>query len=212
VWLGASLFPHSDPEAMEETLNRLDGLLLAGGADVDPREAAYFLPDGGTLDPDALHILSEPERDAYELPLARKALERDMPIFGICRGFQVLNVLCGGTLVPDLRTGIRHRAYSEALSSSHLIRTVPGSAIDRLIGGGFAPVNSRHHQGVLDESAAPCFQVTACAHDGIAETLEDPSRPWRFAVQWHPERGQERTLHERDLRIFRLFTEECRRR
>lgn len=216
IWVGAADFPDLGPERFGEALNGLDGLLLAGGPDLVPEDGVYVdLPyaDGSdTALLEAYHLSIEPGRDVYEVPLARRALELDMPVFGICRGFQLLNVAAGGRLIPDLRTGLRHCAYSETVSAAHLIRSRPGSRMDELYGQGFVPINSRHHQGVVPELLAPGLEATAFAPDGIVEAVEDPERPWRFAVQWHPERPEEAALYERDRSLFRAFVKECRRR
>jgi putative glutamine amidotransferase len=217
VWVGASLFPDADPAAFEAFLQSVDGLLLAGGADLVPRDGIYI---GLAPDDDSdfeshvrgLHVVTQPDRDAYEAPLVHKALEMDVPIFGICRGFQLLNVACGGRLIPDLQTGIRHRAYSQQVSSAHLMKPVAGSLAEEGVGSGFVPINSRHHQGVVPEIIAPGLEATAFSTDGIVEVLEDPKRPWRFAVQWHPERTEEATLCVRDRYLFKRFVDECRRR
>jgi putative glutamine amidotransferase len=217
VWVGAGLFPQLDPAAFKAFLENLDGLLLAGGADLVPQPGIYVgmvSEDDPSYDDQIaeLHITSQPDRDAYESPLVHQALEMDMPIFGICRGFQLLNVACGGRLVPDLKTGIRHRAYSQALSSAHLMKPEAGSLAEGEVGGGYVPINSRHHQGVFPGIVAPGLEATAFSPDGVVEVLEDPKRPWRFAVQWHPERTEEETLCRRDRYLFRWFVEQCRRR
>ncbi len=160
----------------------------------------------------ALNLLTQPARDAYELPLAREAVALDMPLPGICQGFQALHLACGGQLIPDIRTGLRHRAFSEPLSAFHLIETVAGSLVEEWVGRGFTSINSRHHQGLTAEMATGGLQPTAFAPDGIVEALEDPKRPWRFGVQWRPERPEEFTLMQRDRRIFQMFVEACRRR
>jgi putative glutamine amidotransferase len=215
--VGAGLFPQFDPAFFEAFLENLDGLLLAGGADLVPKSGIYIelAPEddpGYERQTEELHITSQPGRDAYEVPLVLQALKMDLPIFGICRGFQLLNVACGGRLIADIQTGLRHRAYSQALSSAHLMKPEPGSLAEEGAGGGFVPINSRHHQGVIPEIVAPGLEATAFSTDGIVEVLEDPKRPWRFAVQWHPERTEEETLCRRDRYLFRRFVEQCRRR
>jgi putative glutamine amidotransferase len=214
VWLGPSLFEEGVVSLVDETLNRLDGLLLAGGADLSPAENVYADPPEAE-DREAWiaenRLAVEPERDAYEVPLARRALELDMPVFGICRGFQLLNVAAGGRLIPDLRTDIRHKAFSDAVSSGHAIRSHADTLIEELYGRESFPINSRHHQGVTPDLVAPGMVTTALAPDGIVEAIEDPERSWRFAVQWHPERPEEATLYERDRRLFRKFVRECRK-
>lgn len=163
-----------------EVLDGLDGLLLSGGEDVDPR---YYgedpLPELGTVD-DA--------RDTQELPLARAAAERRMPILGICRGTQLLNVALGGTLYQDL--GVQHAGALAHIQekavheSDHRVQMAPDSLIAALGEGRSLEVNTFHHQAVKD--LAPGLKATAWADDGVIEAFE-ASEGWIVGVQWHPE-------------------------
>jgi putative glutamine amidotransferase len=154
-----------------------DGLVLTGGSDI-----------GGDA----------PDRDALELRLAGEALARDLPVLGICRGLQVLNVALGGTLFQDIPG---HRAGSGALE--HEVRIVSGSRLERIVGQTVYRVNSRHHQAVDRLGAG--LEVTASAPDGIVEGLELPGCRFVVAVQWLPE---DRVLsHGGDQRLFAAFAE-----
>ncbi len=167
----------------ETHLEDLDGLILAGGADIDP--VRY----GQTPSTPTLKI--EAERDAFELPLARLALEQGVPVLGICRGFQMLNVALGGVLVQDIPSqyagSIEHRQGAQ-----HEVEMLPGSHVQRLAGMNRIQTNSYHHQGVkISEGLAPGVIATAFAPDGVVEAFEP--EPGRFpgyvlAVQWHPEK------------------------
>ncbi len=159
-----------------------DALLLTGGHDVDP--ACY-----GGVDPSGLCVV-ERDRDAREFSFIRLAREKRMPILGVCRGMQILNVALGGTLYIDLPS---HPApghgMREGMDSEHALRTVPGTRIARAAGGPAGMVNSAHHQAVA--RPAPGLRISAISADGVAEAIEwsDPSETsYLLGVQWHPER------------------------
>jgi putative glutamine amidotransferase len=168
------------------TLRGCDGVLLTGGADVDPGEYG---------DADRHPTLElDPIRDRYELEIARTALDRDMPLFAICRGAQVLNVAAGGTLVQDIPsqqpTDLTHSLTVPKDSLAHDIAVAPASCLSvlmapRLDRKGHMAVNSRHHQSVRD--VAPGFVVSAAAPDGVVEAIEKPGARFCLGVQWHPE-------------------------
>ncbi len=190
-----------DPEkdVLPAALAGCDGVLLTGGADVDPSEY-------GETDRHPTLWLA-PERDAYELALTRAALERDMPLLAICRGAQVLNVAAGGSLVQDIpserHTSIQHSIEQPKDSLAHGVNVTPGTCLAVLLHdqrGGRAQfdVNSRHHQSVKD--TAPGFVVSATAPDGIVEAIEKPDARFCLGVQWHPENFW------RDGRFAALFT------
>jgi putative glutamine amidotransferase len=165
-------------------LDECDGVLLTGGADVDPMH--YGADDRHpTLKLDAT-------RDAYEMVLAREALARDMPLLAICRGVQLLNVAAGGTLVQDIPShrpsDIVHGQRQPLTSTPHTVRVQSGSALASLLGtraAGDIAVNSRHHQSV--DRVAPGFLVSAVAPDGIVEGIERTGARFCVGVQWHPE-------------------------
>ncbi len=173
-----------DPALIGDYLGAVDGLLFTGGEDLAP--AYYGEPrDERCQEPD-------PERDLFEIALARAAAERGMPILGICRGLQLVNVACGGTLYQDLacRPGTEgcHAASGPARQKLvHEVRVLPGTRLAGLIGGERTLVTSTHHQFV--KHLAPGFRVSAeSAGDGIVEGIEAPHQPFLVAVQWHPER------------------------
>jgi putative glutamine amidotransferase len=182
---GVALLLPPDPRAVEEPdewLDRVDALLLAGGADIDP--AAYG------AEPDPATVGTVPERDAFELALARRAMERDLPFLGICRGMQVMNVARGGTLIQHLPDDVGHEDHRRVLGSfenaDHDVRLADGSLVARVTGEKLHATKSHHHQGVADIGDG--LEVTGWATvDDLPEVLEDPARRFALGVQWHPE-------------------------
>jgi putative glutamine amidotransferase len=177
------MIPHDLDEAMlYARFCSIDGLILSGGGDVDP--ALYGETASSTVGG------VDAARDRTELILARWALAEKKPIFGICRGLQLLNVACGGALYQDVsqHSGAMQHAYSPNYSHDFLAHTVsitPGSRLATILGAETAQVNSLHHQAC--RIVAPVFSVTAHAPDGIIEALEVAEHPFALAVQWHPE-------------------------
>jgi len=170
----AVLLPPDDLDA--DVLRVLDGLVLAGGADLDP--ALYG------AEPEPLTV-TRPDRDSAELRLTRAALAADLPVLGVCRGMQMLAVAAGGTLqqhLPDLVGHDRHRP-APGVYGSHQARFEPDSRIAELMGDDVG-VQCYHHQGVTD---AGTLLVTGRAEDGVTEAIEDPGRRFVLGVQWHPE-------------------------
>jgi putative glutamine amidotransferase len=172
-------------DRLPAALEGADGVLLTGGADVDP--ALYGESAHPTVEVD-------PERDEYEIALARLAIARDLPVLAICRGAQVLNVAAGGTLIQDIPSAedsaLAHSVVEPRTAIAHDVRVSPASTLAQLLAGdldadGRVPVNSRHHQSVRD--VAPGFVVNAVAPDGIVEGLEKPGACFCVGVQWHPE-------------------------
>jgi len=187
---------------VQAALAGIDGLMLTGGDDVAP--ARY----GET--PHQTVVEVEPERDEFEVSLVAAARASDLPIFAICRGVQVLNVACGGTLVQDIPTQVAgalthsldvppHEPYSLAhevwLDKDTLLAKLMG---ERLSDTDSCEVNSRHHQAV--KQVAPGLVVSATAPDGVIEAIEDPAARFCLGVQWHPENfwrtGEFRPLFE----------------
>lgn len=152
-----------------------DGLLLCGGGDIEPKW--YGQEDRGSKN-------FEPLRDEMEIPLVRDFIEAGLPILGICRGLQVLNVALGGTLVQDLPTAATHAWEESTGDKQHMVEAAPGSFLEALYGERF-PTNSAHHQGA--GQIAPLLQIAAKAPDGVVEALCCPEKKI-YAVQWHPER------------------------
>jgi len=193
-------------DAPAELVRSVDGILLPGGGDVHP--SIYHAA------PHAAFDAAEPGRDEYELELARRAAEADVPLLAICRGIQVLNVARGGTLVqhiPDeLRDALNHRVAEPSYAIAHDVWIAEGSRLAQIlrerIEGDTCPVNSRHHQALKDVGEG--LVVTATAPDGVIEAVEDPTRRFCLGVQWHPENFY-RTGEFRE--IFEAFVNASRR-
>lgn len=194
------LVPPSE-EAVEETLDALDGLLLSGGNDLDP--GTY----GAEAHPETNGL--RPERDRAELALLEGALSRDMPVLAVCRGFQVLNVARGGDLVqhlPEVVGDDKHREVT-GVFSEHPVRIEDGSKLGALLGDR-APVKSHHHQGV--GAIGRGLREVAWADDGTIEALEDPEQRFALGVLWHPEAGEDLTLFEALVAEAQAYREERR--
>jgi putative glutamine amidotransferase len=182
---GLAVMLPPDPRAQEDPspwLDLVDALILAGGADVDP--GAY----GEEPHPETRGTV--PERDAFEIALARGAMERDVPLLGICRGMQVMNVARGGTLIQHLPDDVGHQDHRRSLGSfddaDHDVRLAEGSLAQRAAGETLHPTKSHHHQGVARIGSG--FEVTGWATvDDLPETIEDPACRFALGVQWHPE-------------------------
>lgn len=193
------LLPH-DPDTMREIFARLDGVFLTGGVDVDPaRYGEPRLPECGATDPD---------RDAIESMLLTFAMDKHLPVLAVCRGIQILNVTCGGTLYQDVTAqvpaALKHDYFPTPQDPSrkqlvHDITVTPGSRLGRIMGTGVIPVNSMHHQAIKD--LAPGLVPNAYAPDGIIEGVEGANGQYLIAVQWHPEE-----LAETRPEMHRLFT------
>ncbi len=167
-----------------KTLERVDGVLLSGGPDVDP--ALY-----GQAPHPSTHV--DRDRDRFEIPLSKEAVAQDVPVFAICRGVQVLNVAAGGTLVQDIPSAIEteldHSVQEPKHAPAHDVRVTPDTVLASTLGDvrqlDTCIVNSRHHQAVAD--VAPSFVVSAVSPDGIVEAIERPDSKFCVGVQWHPE-------------------------
>jgi putative glutamine amidotransferase len=175
------LLPPDDVVAEEpdEMLDLVDGLMLAGGADID--SASY----GARPHPETSG--SWPERDRFELALAHRAIERDIPVLGICRGMQMLNVACGGTLeqhLPD-RLGHNDHRHTPGTFSDHEVRLEPGTLAARAVGAETTAVKSHHHQGVGELGDG--LIVSGRSPDGVVEAIEAEGRAYALGVLWHPE-------------------------
>ncbi len=185
-----------DDEALRAIYERLDGLFLAGGVDVDP---AYY---GESPHPKLGDV--NRDRDRVELTLLRWALEDDLPILAVCRGIQVLNVAAGGTLYQDIEAQVPHAIQHNYHKikprhyRAHEVTVEPESRLAAVIGAGAVGVNSLHHQAVKD--VAPGFCATAWAEDGVIEGIEGLNGHFAVGVQWHPE-----ALAEQDRAMQALF-------
>jgi putative glutamine amidotransferase len=178
----AVILPPDDAvaEAPDEVLDMLDGLILAGGSDVDP--ASY----GAKPQPETK--TTWPERDRFELALGTRALERDMPVLGICRGMEMLNVVRGGTLcqhLPDLVGHPDHR-HTPGAFGDHEVRLEPGSAAARAAGAERIAVKSHHHQGV-DRLGDGVIATGWSVDDEVVEAIEVEGQSFALGVLWHPE-------------------------
>jgi gamma-glutamyl-gamma-aminobutyrate hydrolase PuuD len=186
--------PPSD-EAIEETLDVLDGILFSGGSDLDPE--LY----GAELHPETTGVRAD--RDRAEMALLTGALARDMPVLAVCRGSQVLNVALGGDLVQHLPDKLGHEGHMRLPGefSDHDVTLEPESRVGGLLGER-APVKSHHHQGLgrIGEG----LRESGWAEDGTVEALEDPSKRFAVGVLWHPEEGE-------DMALFEGLVEEARR-
>lgn len=192
-------------EALRAIYDRLDGVLLPGGSDMDSK---YW---GEDLHPKANGI--DPPRDRTEVQLTRWAVKEDRPIFGICRGHQVMNVALGGSLYQDIAsmvdTPLEHANFNPAPRDlrAHGVEIDPNSRLASILGQTDGlQVNSLHHQSLRD--LAPDLVVTAKSPDGIIEGAEVPGRRFALSVQWHPE---DLTAEETHLSLFRAFVDAARK-
>ncbi|HEV8231426.1 MAG TPA: gamma-glutamyl-gamma-aminobutyrate hydrolase family protein [Thermoanaerobaculia bacterium] len=181
-----------------------DGVVIGGGDDVNPGLYGRPILDEGNVEVDAA-------RDAIDFPVFDEAWREEVPILGICRGLQVVNVARGGTLIQDLPlenpSDVAHRHPKEPNRRDHPVDIRAGSRLARIAGVPQIDVNSRHHQAV--DQPAKDFVVTATAPDGVIEALEARDGRWLVAVQWHPENL---TDDDASRRLFREFVDAARQR
>ncbi|USG65657.1 gamma-glutamyl-gamma-aminobutyrate hydrolase family protein [Brevibacillus ruminantium] len=195
-----------NPESLYPLLSKLDGILFTGGTDIDP---AYYgeWPRAG-LGP------IDPKRDRHEIALAKKVLQdTNLPVLGICRGSQLLNVVSGGTLYQDLQTerpeGIAHALrYSPKYHPVHPASIQPGSRLEAIFQAQEIGVNSYNHQAI--KQVGSDFSVTMTAPDGLVEGIEMAGERFVVAVQWHPEMMVDK--HEEYLKLFLAFVAACVRK
>jgi putative glutamine amidotransferase len=170
-----------DTRSPLELLDRVDGLMLIGGADIDP--ACYGAAREPGTEP------TYPDRDAFEIALLLGALAREMPVLGICRGMQILNVALGGTLVQDLVAADGshpHRRFKGTFDgNAHTVELMPGSLASRAVGEHEHVAHCHHHQAVL--TLGEGLVVSGRAEDGVIEAIEMADGRWGLGVQWHPE-------------------------
>lgn len=188
--------PLTELEDIDQALDTLDGVVLVGGADLDPRR------DGWMLHPSVRPLASR--RETFDRLLARRVCERRVPAFGIGVGMQLLNITMGGNLFlhlpEDLPDALPHKDLIDP-AHRHTLELVEGSIVERVYGDGDLRVNSRHHMAI--DEVAECFEVTARCPDGVIEAVESRAIDW-FAIgtQFHPEANTASAL---DLRIFEEF-------
>ncbi|MCH7750563.1 MAG: gamma-glutamyl-gamma-aminobutyrate hydrolase family protein [Planctomycetes bacterium] len=188
--------PYESGSDIDEALDRLDGIMLVGGADLDPRRDGWMLH--------ATVRLQDSRRESFDRALIRKVAERRMPVLGIGAGMQLLNVSQGGNLmlhIPEDRpTALPHLDPLD-VAHRHTLELMPGSVMERVYGDGELRVNSMHHMAV--DEVAPGFEVTARCPDGIVEAIESKMSDWfAFGTQFHPEAETASAL---DIRIFEEF-------
>jgi putative glutamine amidotransferase len=194
------VMPPLSEDAIEPLLDRLDGICLSGGPDLDPQN--YGAGPHPELGP------TEPDLDRFELAVARRADAREMPILAICRGTQALNVVRGGALhqhLPEISEEIAHRQQTPGDQTSHAVQIDPESRLAATIEGNEIDVNSFHHQAI--DRLGEGLVVSARAPDGTIEAVEDPTRPFLIGVQWHAETLVHRSY---EAALFRRFVEACR--
>jgi putative glutamine amidotransferase len=177
--------PSHDEEAVDAIVDRLDAVVIAGGADVDPDHYGH--------EPHETTDRPRYDRDRTELRLYRAARDRGIPVLGICRGMQVMAVAAGGHLEQDLPSAGYGSAHRErpGTFTEHGATFTEGCVVARVLGTTSTTVNSSHHQAVVDPGS---LTVTGHADDGTIETLEDPDSPFVVGVQWHPEMSTDRRL------------------
>ncbi|HXX47096.1 MAG TPA: gamma-glutamyl-gamma-aminobutyrate hydrolase family protein [Myxococcota bacterium] len=198
VLLGASTLP------AEETLAILDGLIIAGGGDIAPE--TY-----GGAGHETIYSVN-PARDGFELALARAALERpELPLLGICRGMQVINIALGGDLVPHVPDlfgdGVAHR-LPPRVPTTHPVRIDRSGILGEIFAQDELPVCSWHHQAVRRLGRG--LRAAAHAADGVVEAVVLDARPFALGLQWHPE--MQAADDPRQLRVFQVLVERARAR
>ncbi len=186
------------PDLADQLLNGMDGVLFTGGVDVHPRHFGQEpLATLGKVDTD---------RDAFELALFHAARERGLPVLGVCRGHQLINIALGGSLHQHLSaeiTTLDHSQKAMAGEPHHTVSLEAGSQLARAFGAAEVLTNSYHHQAI--DTVGAGLRVTARAADGIVEGIEGTDGPWLLGVQWHPEMSQAR--HEQQLAPFTAFVQ-----
>ncbi len=193
--------PH-DVEKVGEYLELVDGLMITGGAfDVSPE--LYGQSEKHNT------VITKDNRTKFEFAITRGAIERGIPILGICGGEQLLNVVLGGTLIqhiPDsVDNPLEHEQKNSRDEAGHSIKITKGSLLSKIVGKTEMAVNTAHHQAV--DKVAPQMLVNAVTSDGVIEGIELPSHPFCLGVQWHPEYH----VDSGDKRIFEAFIEACKK-
>lgn len=192
-----------------------DGLFVSGGWDVHPKHIDPLPGDEGLSDDQVIEkyrIKTEKMRDEVEIRMIREALSQGKPYLGICRGFQVLNIVVGGLLIGDILTwmpGALTHFAQEGTSASHEITIEPGSLMERVYGATSVTVNSRHHQGITPEFVSDKFRISAVAPDGVVEAVELKNAGFVVGVQWHPEKKSDEFINSMSGPLFQAFVDAC---
>jgi putative glutamine amidotransferase len=214
---------HLDPATRGReaaVLSDLEGVLFSGGMDID----LALYPNPPDLEgEDAAVVMGrhrmrpEPLRDSYELPLLAEALQRDLPILGICRGCQVLNVGLGGRLVLDipleLEEALQHTSHPapDGASSLHPVRILPGTLLASVLPPErYTVCNSRHHQAVRIDESLTATVAAVSPGDGVVEAIEVTGRGWAVGVQWHPEHPGDHEVRALYEPLFTAFVDAAR--
>lgn len=199
---GSRYHPDAAGRLPAAVLDQLHGIVFSGGGDVHPQ---YFGESLNGAEPESIDLL----RDELEIHLGQHALRQDLPIFGICRGCQVLNVAAGGKMVQHLDG---HRPHLDGSTRYHAVELVPGSRVQQMVGQPTLVTNSFHHQGMDAATLAPLFAPVGVAADDrwLVEAYESASHRWVVGVQWHPERVFE--LEDGHRRLWESFLAACRER
>lgn len=169
-------------DRIPEALDSSDALIFTGGSDIVPSHYG-----GNTTNSESITV--EEYRDKWEIAIMKAALDMNMPVLGICRGMQLLNVVSGGRLIQDIPGHFDKDDQGQWKSAFHQIYISPGSKLAAILGsGGFVKVNSQHHQGLMESQKASSLLASAYSlTDGIIEALESPAHDWVVGVQWHNE-------------------------
>ena len=204
---GLALMVAPEPELVadpDELLHRIDGLIVSGGVDLDP--ASY----GAEPHPETRGWTSD--RDAFEIGLVRRAAELDMPVLGVCRGMQVLNVAFGGTLIQHLPDAFGHEDHRRVPGNfdeaDHEVRLVPDSLAAAAAGEVLHTTKSHHHQGI-DEVGDGLIVTGSSAIDDLVEAIELPDRRFVLGVQWHPEADERSREIEALVRAAARYRDPC---
>lgn len=202
--LPVTLPPTDDETILRQYVETCDGFLFSGGEDVDPLLfGQYQKPECGSICP---------VRDAHELSLLKLLVQRkDKPVFGICRGLQVMNIALGGDIYQDLPSEfegevIAHRQKQEACYASHPVAIEDNTLLMAIIGERTLMVNSLHHQAIRH---AKTWRISAVSPDGVAEAAEWGEHPFFLGVQWHPETLWQ--TNECNASLFKAFVDACRK-
>jgi len=192
----------TDEVELDQCLDMCDGLLFTGGHDVSP--TIY-----GETPKSTCGVACE-DRDKMEYYLLHQAVEKDIPVFGICRGIQFINAALGGTLYQDLPTehasNIEHHMTFPYDKPQHVVEVLDNTYIAEVIGKGYHNVNSYHHQAVKD--VAPGLVVGAVSEDGLVEEVEMPGKRFLMGVQWHPEFSY--LVDENAQKLVQAFVDACK--